>query len=239
MRQIDDFIFSLDLFQGPLDYLLYLIQKEEIDISDVTLQSITSQLIANMEKLDVDSEAEFIGTTATLMLLKSRKLLPKSDEQSSEEDLLDPRFEIIHQLVEYCRIKEIAKNLSELEAEHAGYFEKGIQEAIVPKKSLGIEHLTVEELRILFNNALEKSKVNKQIITEDFWKVSDKIAYIRTELMQGQKRIELSFLFSSTKSREELIVTFLALLELMKMGEAKVIRENEEITIQPQESNNE
>lgn len=230
MKALDDHIFALENFEGPLDFLLHLIQKSELDIYDIPLHQITEQYLMKLQELIspvVDSGAEFIGTTASLLLLKSKMLLPKHEQTlSGEEEEPDPRFEIIHQLIEYCRFKEAAKELAELELRQSAFFSRGIDD-LEPKKPLGIEHLSMHDLASLFQQVLAKAASNKGIVQEEVWKVSDKMLLIRKLLLEIQK-VQFDALFLTSQSRDELIVTFLALLELMKLGELKVIKDSME-----------
>jgi len=220
-------VFTLDNFEGPLDFLLHLIQKSEIDIYSVQIQNIMGQYTERLGSdavLCVDTGAEFIGTAATLLWLKSKMLLPKHEQVSNPEDeQLDPRFEIIHKLVEYCRFKEAAKELSERERVQGAYYYRGADTPEL-KKPLGVEHLTLDDLAALFKQIVARAETQKGTIHEEEWRVSDKIKLIR-QLLKVPKRIGFEILFSTERSRTELIVTFLAVLELMKMGEIKVIQD--------------
>jgi segregation and condensation protein A len=233
MKSIEDHIFALDNFEGPLDFLLHLIQKSEIDIYEVPLHKITEQYLAKLQELispAVDGGAEFIGTTASLLLLKSKMLLPKHEQPGLvEEEEIDPRFEIIHQLIEYCRFKDAAKELSELEQKQSAFFSRGIENS-ESKKPLGIEHLSMQDLATMFQHVLAKAASHRGIIQEEVWKVSDKISFIQ-RLLKDLNKIRFDVLFSPVQSRDELIVTFLAVLELMKMGELKVVKETLENVI--------
>lgn len=229
MKTTEHHIFALDNFEGPLEFLLHLIQKNEIDIYDVSIKRITDQYLAKLQEFteyNVDIGAEFIGSAASLLLMKSKSLLPKHEQQMEiqEDSEPDPRFEIIHQLIEYCRFKDLAKTLSEREAGQGAFFGRGV-DTPEPKKFLGIEHLSISDLASLFQQVLAKASPRKGNIHEDEWRVSDKIAHIRT-LGNEIRKIPFATLFTAEQSKEELIVTFLAILELMKMGEVRMIREN-------------
>lgn len=220
-------VFTLDNFEGPLDFLLHLIQKSEIDIYSVQIQNIMDQFIqrwGQKDELCVDTGAEFIATASTLLLLKSKMLLPKHEQAvNPEEEQLDPRFEIIHKLIEYCRFKEAAKELAERERVQGAYYYRGSDVPEI-KKPLGVEHLTLDDLASLFRQIVAKAQTHKGTIHEEEWRVSDKIKLIR-QLLKEPRKIGFEILFSPERSRTELIVTFLAILELMKMGEIKVIRD--------------
>jgi segregation and condensation protein A len=229
MKTTEHNIFALDNFEGPLDFLLHLIQKNEIDIYDVSIKRITDQYLTKLHEFtefNVDNGAEFIGAAASLLLLKSKSLLPKHEQQmeTPEDTEPDPRFEIIHQLIEYCRFKDLAKTLSEREAGQGAFFGRGV-DSPEPKKFLGIEHLSISDLASLFQHVLSKASPNRGNIHEDEWRVSDKIAYIKG-LGNEIHKIPFVILFTAEQCKEELIVTFLAILELMKMGDVCIIRES-------------
>ena len=117
--------FTLDNFEGPLDFLLHLIQKNEIEIKDISIADIIDQFLLKWkEQLDkqIDSKSEFISHASFLLWLKSKSLLPRSEEESLENQEMDPHFEIIHQLIEYCHIKQDAKGLALLEQKQNSFF---------------------------------------------------------------------------------------------------------------------
>jgi len=219
--------FSLDHFEGPLDLLWHLIQRQEIDIYEVSLQKITQQYIAKYQEMvtqDLDNGAEFIALAASLIWLKSKTLLPVH-EQQTDPDLIeesDPNFEVIHQLLDYCRFKQAAKTLSDREAQQSAYYLRGMDTDTEVKKNLGIAHLSLDDLASMFREILSKAKVNRGLIHEESWRVSDKIKALQY-LLKEHKKVAFQAIFTIDKSRIELIVTFLALLELMKSGHASVI----------------
>ncbi len=224
MKHLELDTFALDNFEGPLDFLIHLIQKSEIDICDISLQKITEQYLNKLidGTSDVASGAEFVGTTASLLWLKSKMLLPKHEQpHDAEQNELDPRFEMIHQLIDYCRFKQAARDLTEREQQQSGFYIRGTDPEI--KKNLGIEHLTLEDLAALFQQVVAKATTHTELIHEENWRVSDKIIFIR-HLLEDEQKIDFLALFSSDKCRDELIVTFLAILELMKLGEICVIK---------------
>jgi len=226
-------IFELGNFEGPLEFLVHLIQQNEIDIYEVSLQKIIEQYLAKQttkDHFDVDSGAEFIGLASLLLFLKSRMLLPKHEQLVDANEDLDPRFEIIHQLIEYCRFKEVAKDLSIREENQGAFFGRGLDGPYEVKKNLGIEHLTLQDLAALFKQIVNRSGIEKGLINEETWLVSDKIQYIRQSIKELTK-LKFDELFHSELCRDELIVTFLALLELMKLGEIHVIKNLEQVWI--------
>lgn len=214
--------FALENFEGPLDFLLHLVQKSEINIYDVSIHDITEQFLSRLKEWvhpSIDTGAEFIGVTASLMWLKSKRLLPKHEQEDDIEEEEDVYFDIINRLVEYCRFKEIAKTLKEREEQQWGYYPRG---AITPtgdiiQPSLGIEHLELTDLEMLLQRALDKAAKTTRVVREEQWRVADKIKLIR-DMLKDTPRVALDRLFTPDHSRVELIVTFLAMLELMKEG---------------------
>ena len=229
-------VFTLENFEGPLDFLLHLIYQNEIDIYEVPIYQIMQQYVTrhdknseNDEENDVDSGAEFIGMASLLLFLKSRMLLPKHEQPLNLEEDSDPKFDIIHQLIDYCRFKEAAKELSIREDQQSGFYGRGLEGPYTIQKNLGIEHLTLDDLSKLFNEIANRVNANKGTISEEVWLVGDKIVFIRRSLIINDLIFE--DLFNSTLSKIELIVTFLALLELMKLGEVTVIKDAGQIIV--------
>jgi segregation and condensation protein A len=225
--------FSLANFEGSLDFLLCLIQKEEFDIYDVPIQELIKQFIHKLalwEQTELEKGAEFIGRAAYLVWLKSKTLLPCNEQSlDPEETIEDPHFDIIHHLIDYCRFKQAAKELTlRQEKQQACYF-RGIE---MPewKKPLGIEHISLEELSQLFKTLMRSAPQVAPPIQEENWRVSDKIRLIR-RYVQESPSFPLITLLSSQQSRAEIIVIFLAILELMKMGEIAVGREHMTATL--------
>jgi segregation and condensation protein A len=227
MKSVNLQSFSIENFEGPLDLLWKLIQQNEVDIYEVSLHHITKQYVEKAHQLaqcDLDHGSEFIASTAALLWLKSKTLLPKSEQQELlPEDEYDPRFEVIHQLIDYCRFRQAAKELTEREQLQNSFFVRGVEE-IESRKNLGIAHLSLDDLALMFRNVLSKAQTHKGTIYEEEWRIGDKITMIRS-LLSTHIPIFFNELFTLGKSREELIVTFLALLELMKTGEICVTKD--------------
>lgn len=223
MAVTESYHFDLQNFEGPLDYLVHLIQKNEIDIYGVQLSQIVEQFLALWKQKDVNSGAEFIGSAASLVYLKSRMLLPKHEQALLpvlEED--DPSFEIIHQLIEYCRFKQAAKELAQREQTQTQFFYRGVESHEAAKR-LGIEHLSLDDLAVMFKQVMARARDERGLIEEEEWLVSDKILFLR-EKSQQHEELPFSELLHDQMCRGELIVTFLALLELIKLGEIGVGR---------------
>lgn len=220
--------FALDNFEGTLEFLLCLIQKEEIDIYDVPIQNLIKQFVEKIienERDNLEKGAEFIGMASYLVWLKSKTLLPSHEQEDLglEEIIEDPHFEIIHHLIDYCRFKQAAKELTFRQEKQQSCYFRGIENPEW-KKPLGIDHVSLEELSVLFKEMMQRASQAKPLIQEENWRVGDKIRIIRRWL-QENVTFPLAHLLSPEKSRPELIVIFLAVLELMKIGELAVGRE--------------
>lgn len=229
MKQSAKIAYLLDSFEGPLDFLLHLIRRNEVDIYGVSIKEIVEQFLKtfrNLEEQPIDDGAEFVSDAALLMWLKSKMLLPAHDQIDEADGEIDPKFEIIHQLYDYCRFRDAGKALATMEQEQSSYYFRGAERDPEVGKPLGLEHITLEELGGLFKDALKKAEGRSGRIQEENWKVSDKIKTI-TQSVRESGKVALCDLFDSGKSRQELIVTFLAVLELMKLGTARVVREVE------------
>lgn len=217
----------LENFQGPLDVLLQLVEKCDIDIYEIRLQKIADQFSEFLKPpFAIETGAEFIITLAILLQLKSKCLLPKDErpKRLSSEELY---FDVIREFIENNHLKDATRTLVCLENNQKDFFSRGVTEFATRPRPLGIEHLTLNDLASLFKEIASKSSRQKGLIEEETWKVSDKISEVRQILRESpSKRIIFQELFSLEKPRIELIVTFLAVLELMKLGEVRIIRDH-------------
>lgn len=215
---------QFEVFEGPLDLLLYLIKKEEVDIYEVNLTKLATQFIEYVEvmrELDLEIAGEFLVMAATLMHIKSRELLPKEQqvESGEEEEEEDPRWELIRQLVEYKKFKDAAATLQELEIEQEGRFprlpikpEFEAQEA-APRAEASLFDL-VNAVSAILKRVSEREGPRE--IFEDAWSVSQKIEFL-IKLTAEKGAVKFSELFSGAASRPEVVCTFLALLELIRL----------------------
>lgn len=216
--------FSLDNFEGSLELLLYLIQKEEVDICSIAIQELTKQLMLTLEESGVETGAELMGLAATLLLMKSQKLLPAGEEDGSGGMEEDPRVEMIEKLIEYCRFRDAAATLLSREQEQKAYFSRAAP--LYRKESgPGLEEVGLQDLRQVMLDLLKRSEKKTRTIQDEQWQVAPKISWFRQEAGQ-RERILFSEVFAEEKCRGELVVTFLALLELMKLQELRIVREN-------------
>lgn len=226
----DDYKVSLDVFEGPLDLLLYLIRRDEVDIYDIPIERITTQYMQYldvMQMLDLNIAGEFLVMAATLMMIKSRMLLPVEERAAEEDDEEDPRWDLVQQLVEYKKFKDAATFLQDLEFHQENIFlpeePGGIELGPDPDKAL--EDVSIFDLIAAFNEALKKAR--DENLTELFhekYTVAEKVDHL-LDLMKTTGRARLSSLFATMTHRHEMICTFLAILELMRLRRIAVRQE--------------
>ena len=234
-----DYKVKLEVFEGPLDLLFYLIKQDEIDIYDISLERITSQYLEYLQafkELNIELAGEFIVMAANLIYLKSRSLLPR-DQQPPEEDAGedDPRWELIRQLIEYKKFKEAASelNLRALEQERIFVRETAFTSAIQEPLRLG--EVGIFQLIGAFQTVIKRIEARQDVqeIFSERFTVSEKIDSILQRIATGN-RFRFADLFGAAASRVEVVVTFLALLELIRLRQVRAIQKNvfEEIEIE-------
>ncbi len=214
---------KFEIFEGPLDLLLHLVKKEEVDIHQVNLTKLATQFIEYVElmrEFDLEIAGEFLVMASTLVYIKSRELLPVEQQvvAEGEEEEEDPRWELIRRLVEYKKFKDAAAQLQERES---------VQEHIYPrlpgKPEFASESpaprvtLSVFDLVNAVNVILKRFTAQEaRDIYEEKWTVGEKIESIRS-LVQTRTQLKFSELFAAATSRGEVVVTFLAMLELIRL----------------------
>ncbi|MBB5039047.1 segregation/condensation protein A [Prosthecobacter dejongeii] len=226
-----DYKVKLEIFEGPLDLLLYLIKKDEIDIYDVSIGRITKQYldyINTFKMLNIEVASEFIVMAANLMYLKSRELLPQTQQPPDEDaDEEDPRWELIRQLVEYKKFKDVAQFLGTQEVKADEFFATTpeLPDLSAPAPDV-VGQVGIFDLIRAFQKVLKRFENSTDIreIVSDRYSVADKIEHLLEAIPMGE-RVRFDSLFSSAASRVEVIVTFLAMLELMKLNHLMVEQE--------------
>jgi len=227
----NDYKVRLEIFEGPLDLLLYLIKKDEVDIHSISIERITHQYldyINTFKLLNIDLASEFIVMAANLMYLKSRTLLPKSEqppEEDAEED--DPRWELIRQLIEYKKFKDAAGFLSRKEIELEDSFAHQPDAGDLPdEEPPQLAEVSIFDLIRAFQNVLKRFDQPESLtdIIDDRFTVSDKIDMLMKRIAPGES-MRFDQLFQEASSKSEVITTFLALLELMKLNQF-MVRQN-------------
>ena len=215
---------KFEVFEGPLDLLLYLIKKEEVDIYSVNLTKLSTQFIEYIEMMrefDLEIAGEFLVMASTLMYIKSRELLPVEQQAvvEDEEGGEDPRWELIRQLVEYKKFKDAAAQLQVMEArmEHV-YPRMPVSPTFDAAPATGRGNVSVFDLINAVTAILKRVNQREDLrdIFEDKWTVSEKIEFVLQELL-AHAVVKFSQLFARATSRTEVVVTFLAVLELIRM----------------------
>jgi segregation and condensation protein A len=225
---------KLDAFEGPLDLLLHLINRFEIDIYDIPMAEITEQYllyIRTMQELELDVASEYLVMAATLLAIKSKMLLPQHEEMNEElEDVVeeDPREELVERLIEYKKYKEAAKELKERERERGQIFTKppsDLSDYSQEIEACGADlQVTVYDMLGAFHKLLRRKKLQKPLSTKiarEEISIEQRMDEIREKIISSNRAVYFEELFPSHE-REHIVVTFLAILELMKRNEILV-----------------
>jgi segregation and condensation protein A len=221
---------TFEVFEGPLDLLLYLIKKEEVDIYEVNLTALATQFIAyidTMRLLDLEVAGEFLVMASTLMYIKSRELLPV-DQQAlveGEDEGEDPRWELIRQLVEYKKFKDAAAQLQVLESRQDDVFPRLPGKLQLEPESAARPEASIFDLVNAVSTILKRlsKREDQRDIFEDKWTVSEKIELLM-RVLNERPSARFSELFEGVTSRSEVVVTFLALLELIRLKQIAAIQ---------------
>ena len=215
----------LPIFQGPLDLLLFLIKKNEIDIYDIPIESVTRQyleILNSMEKVDLELTGEFFVMAATLMLIKSRLLLPKQlqPEFEEEKEEEDPRWELVQQLIEYKRLKEQAEELGILISQSNDLIQRNVQENPTPKENRRLKDTDRMEIWNIFNKVLQRlaEKIVVGEIHEEQISVAEQMSFILKTIATQPQFLFTNLFREKQISINKLIATFLALLELTRLN---------------------
>jgi segregation and condensation protein A len=230
---------KLEVFEGPLDLLLHLIEKNKVDIYDIPIVEITNQYmdyIRQMETEDLNVMSEFLLMAATLLDIKCRMLLPKEVNEDGEEE--DPRRELVEQLLEYKLYKYMSYELKNREQNAQGVLYRSpsvpveVQEYEEPvnlDELLG--DLTLQKLKSVFRDVMKRREDKIDPVRSKFGKIEkeevplpDKMIYVE-EYARGHKRFTFRQLLEEQGSRMHIVVTFLAILEMMKAGTIRVAQE--------------
>ena len=226
----NDYKVKLEIFEGPLVLLLFLIKRDEIDIYDISLERITRQYLEYLQafkELNIDLAGEFVVMAANLIYLKSRSLLPvdqQPPEEDAEED--DPRWELIRQLIEYKKFKEAAAQLHVRELEQERMFTRdGGSVAALAEAPLRLGEVGIFQLINAFQNVIKRVEAREDLqeMFDEHFTVSDKIDVILRRVANGG-RVQFSALFGEIASRLEIVVTFLALLELIRLKQIRAVQ---------------
>jgi len=225
----NDFAIRLPAFEGPMDLLLYLIRRNEVDIYDIPIEKVTKQYIetlSSMEKLDLEIAGEFFVMAATLMYIKSRMLLPKKDQGANEdveEEDIDPRWELVQQLLEYKKFKEASSEIEQLILSTNDLIPR-----IGPKEALEAVERPLKpvdriDLWNTFNQVLRRlaERITEGEISAEQVTVADRMEHVLLQV-KDRKTFLFSELFESTTTLTTIVATFLAVLELTRLGKIRI-----------------
>jgi len=223
--------YKLDTFEGPLDLLLHLIDKAEVDIYDIPIKEITDQYmdyLAAMQELELEVTSEFLVMAATLLAIKSKMLLPKPPVELEQDDSywmdeeFDPRDELVARLIEYRRIKAAALQLRDMEMERSLIYTREPEDLtpyLPTEPPNPVEGLGVNDLVRAFRKAMLRMATRNTVtkIRKDEISVKDRMYEVVDRLKQAGGKLLFSKLLDGHATRDSIVVTFLALLELMKV----------------------
>ena len=215
---------QLQNFEGPLDLLLFLIRKNEVDIYDIPISEITQQFLQYLEVielLDLDQASEFVLMAATLIRIKARMLLPKPELDDDDEEAEDPRQELVQRLLEYQRYKEVAWDLRDREEAQKNFFQQGsfhfdYEENEDNEEFLNEKDVTMFDLMSVFQEILKRVPPVTSHTVQTIPVTIDEQSEHIMNFLQKQKKVLFTDLFANFTERIILIVTFIALLELVK-----------------------
>ena len=242
----EEYKVNLEVFEGPLDLLLYLIKKDELDIHDIQIVRITNQYMEYLELmkiLNLEIAGDFIVMASTLMLIKSRMLLPDEERGPvDDDDEDDPRWDLVRQLVEYKKFKDAAGFLEYLEEEQENVFSReGEHVELGLHPDVGMSDVGIFDLISALNQALDRAPDEElqEIFAEQFT-VAEKVDVLLTMTGKGRS-VSLGRLFMGMRSRQEIVCTFLAVLELIKLNQLAARQDShfEEIVIEQVEGGEE
>jgi segregation and condensation protein A len=212
---------ELSAFTGPLDLLLHLIKEQEMDIYDIRLEKLTEQYLSRLDKMreeNLSVAGEFLVMAATLVYLKSRYLLPVQDRLPEDVEDEDPKWELIRQLIEYRKFKEAAGQLGDREALHSRIFGRTPERVVAPSALQGPGQVSMFDLVWAFQKILRnvEDRARAGRFQDEEFTVGQKIEFLLNRMTPGEE-VLFEDLFRTASSRGEVVVTFLALLELIRL----------------------
>ncbi|MBK9322480.1 MAG: segregation/condensation protein A [Bdellovibrionaceae bacterium] len=213
---------QLPKFEGPLALLLYLIRKEEMDIMDIKIHEITKQYfeyIKLMKELDLEVAGEFVAMASTLIHIKSRMLLPQYDENGEVVESEDPRKELVQKLLEYQKYQEAAKLLYERPLLGRDLWLRGVRETLAAKEEeIVLEENALFSLIATYRKAIKTAKKKVHQIAAKTQSIAGRILEIKDRLILGKKVVMMDLITATEERSRQVLITFLSLLELGKMG---------------------
>jgi segregation and condensation protein A len=225
----DGYEVKLELFEGPLDLLLYLVNKSEVNIVDISVSKVVAQYLEYLDllrDLNINVAAEYLHMAATLVRLKARELLPpgEGDPADPDDEGIYNREQLIAQLLEYKKFKEAANTLRTYEAEHYGAFPRGNADVVEhepSEKDIDLGNISIFDLLAAFRKVLERSETSEEkrhVVEIDMVKIDERIERILGMLCDSDE-VSFEALFEGDMRKIVVVVTFMAILELVKMQE--------------------
>lgn len=230
MNMSDKYVVTIDNFDGPLDLLLHLIKEQDIDIYDIKIEDITKQYldyIRHMKELNLEIASEYLVMASELIEMKSKMLLPKKKEKEDDDYEEDPRELLIERLLAYKRYKEVTSEFKDLELTRKMVFTRepdNLNRYV--KEDENSEELGVADLIDAFNNLLKRKELDRPIATKIAKKelsVAEKVNKIKN-ILRNKKRINFEDIFE-VSTKEEVIISFLSVLEMVKKDEILLTQE--------------
>ena len=226
----DKYVVTIDNFDGPLDLLLHLIKEQDIDIYDIKIEDITKQYldyIRHMKELNLEIASEYLVMASELIEMKSKMLLPKKKEKEEDDYEEDPRELLIERLLAYKKYKEVTSEFKDLELTRKMVFTRepdNLNRYV--KEDENSEELGVADLINAFNNLLKRKELDRPIatkITKKELSVAEKVNKIKN-ILRNKKRINFEDVFE-VSTKEEVIISFLSVLEMVKKDEILLTQE--------------
>lgn len=230
MNMSDKYVVTIDNFDGPLDLLLHLIKEQDIDIYDIKIEDITKQYldyIRHMKELNLEIASEYLVMASELIEMKSKMLLPKKKEKEDDDYEEDPRELLIERLLAYKRYKEVTSEFKDLELTRKMVFTRepdNLNRYV--KEDENSEDLGVADLIDAFNNLLKRKELDRPIatkITKKELSVTEKVNKIKN-ILRNKKKINFEDIFE-VSTKEEVIISFLSVLEMVKKDEILLTQE--------------
>ena len=230
MNMSDKYVVTIDNFDGPLDLLLHLIKEQDIDIYDIKIEDITKQYldyIRHMKELNLEIASEYLVMASELIEMKSKMLLPKKNEKEDDDYEEDPRELLIERLLAYKRYKEVTSEFKDLELTRKMVFTRepdNLNRYV--KEDENSEELGVADLIDAFNNLLKRKELDRPIatkITKKELSVTEKVNKIKN-ILRNKKKINFEDIFE-VSTKEEVIISFLSVLEMVKKDEILLTQE--------------
>ncbi len=226
-----EYAVKIDAFEGPLDLLLHLIKESKVDIWDIKIVDITDQYLSyiqSMEQLNLNIASEYLVMASELMEMKSKLLLPRHQEENDEEEM-DPREVLIQRLIEYQKYKEMTKSFKELEEVRHEFYTKAPEnlKEFVEQGTIVSGDVTLDDLMKAFQKFIQRKKLEQPLattVTKREITVEERRTSIR-KILQEKKKVDFFDLFEAI-TKEYIVVTFLAVLEMAKKRELTIYQEN-------------